>query len=137
MVPPLPTAALLLLVVPFQPDVAWDQGCSQQWWPSWRSSVVQVPGSVFEALSSLMGEPGADGHHMHVYFSTVLPLCTQYSEHYHPNSASRRCLVPLCSEESLVPAAEPALLCVVLVPASEITSPVFLVTGDKIEIITA
>lgn len=101
------------------------------WWPCWCSSVVQVPGSAFEEPSSFMGEPGvqrADEHHMHVYFSDVLPLCTQYSEQYHPGSAPRCCLVLLCSEASLVPTAEPALLCVALVSASEITSPDFLVS---------
>lgn len=77
---------------------------------------------------SFPGVQRADGHHMHVYFCELLPLCTQYSEQYLPNSASRHCLVPLCSEESLLPPAEPALLCVALVPASEITSPVFLVS---------
>lgn len=122
-VPALPTAACPPAGGAFQTD-SWDQICSQQWGPCWCSSVVQVPGSAFQELSSLMGEPGlqrADGHQMHLYFSEVLALCTQYSEQYHPDSAPRRCLVPLCSEESLVPTAEPALLCVALVPASEIT----------------
>lgn len=45
---------ILLLLVSFQSDVAWDQSCSQQW----CSSVVQVPSSVFGEISSLMGEPG-------------------------------------------------------------------------------
>lgn len=66
---------------------------------------------------------------MHVYFSEVLPLCTQYSEQYHPDPTSRHCLVPLCSEEPpLCPQHSLLLLCVALVPASEITSPDFLVS---------
>lgn len=68
-VPALPTAACPAGGA-FQTD-SWDQVCSQQWGPCWCSSVVQVPGSAFQELSSLMGEPGlqrADGHHMHLYF---------------------------------------------------------------------
>lgn len=120
----------LLLVVPFQADVAWVQGSSQQWGPCWCSSVVQVPGSVFKEFPPSWVNQGCKEQMGTTYMCIFVRCCHSASSirTVLPNSASRCCLVPLCSEESLVPTEEPALLCVALVPASEITSPVFLVS---------
>lgn len=54
-----------------------------------------------QCLSSFRAKPGVqrtDGHYTHMYFFKVLPLCAQYSERYHPESAPEHRL-PLSGEK--------------------------------------